>query len=126
MHAGTTTTSQYVNSHISLNVSKLASYATTLEEDRTLLKPGALPPFSNARHAKVFLVGEKEVCTMFLELRGVARDLFSASSEEELVNTVTLRFSGDDDISRYVQDVVVPLAGVENLLDIEDGSDYSD
>lgn len=91
---------------MSLSV-KLSKYKQTIEEDEKMLETGVLKPFSNQRHAVIFIRGEKQVCHHYVTLAEKACPLLRMQWID--LREAARQHRGDDDVDRYVQEVVVPI-----------------
>jgi len=84
----------------------LDAYPTTLEEDNEALANGSLPPFSNKRHARIQVRGEKEVLLHYLDFATTGLSVIDLSLEEFQKEVVNVQKTKNNCIAQYCSDVI--------------------
>ena len=92
---------------------QLQRYPTTYEEDKDVLASGKIRPFSNRRNALIVILGEKEILHFWIDAARVCSDILSKPIAEA-VHVVQDKYTGNDDISRYIRSTVYSLRNSSN------------
>ena len=99
-----------------LNVaqSSLAAYPTTLDEDNEALAHGDLPPFSNKRHARIQVRGEKEVLLHYKDFAETSLSVIDLKEHEFQDEAKHLLREKHNCIAQYCNDVIGAIIGEES------------
>lgn len=82
---------------------RLKDYPQTLAEDQALMASGKLTPFSNRRNALIVMMGEKEICAMWMAVYKEIQPLITVGSPMDRAKKISTVYSGrSDDVARCI------------------------